>query len=512
MAGVNHLGPRIWTNIHQTVSSITNNQVIITNSRAGTPIDKYNETALEISAYLHLTHLSSSTSRAAGGKWALSSIAFDHQAVVETDNLNLRWFPNATHINSNLVADPKNLVFAQCGTKIKNLNSFLRDNKKSLKASGASNGQTIAGAISCGTHGSAIDFGCIHDSVLGLNIIVNEDKNYFIQRASRPVMKIDFAQSINALLINDDDLFDAALVSMGCFGFIHGVMVEVEDWFYLRNYTQSIDKNLSNRLASTLEFNDAAYPIQTHGSQRPYHFKLLVNPYKRNDNPVAEILYKLPGPSSYTRPPITDGSTYQKDTLGFIAKVSQNLPGTDALIVNLLSSLIFPKNINGKDALLCDTFTDTTTHGKTFACAIGLPIAKSAEALQALYNIIDTKGSIAAIFALRFVKKGKALLSFSRFDHTCILEIDGIRNRKLFDFMDRIPDTLRSKNIPFTFHWGKDNPANQLMVKEMYGSDFDKWVDQKSKIMSSIEASTFASQYATVLGLDQYRNTFPIYV
>jgi len=512
MGRIKHNGAKLWTNLHESVSSMTSDLITTGNAKVGTIQEKFNDTAVEIAQLLSDTLISQKKIRPCGGKWSITPVAFEKTAIIETDHLNLRWTPAVAEINSTVIQDHKNLLFAQCGAKIKSLSIYLRDRKKSLKASGASNGQTIAGAISCGTHGSAIDFGSIHDSVIGLNIIVNKNKNYYIQRASRPAMNETFATSIHALLVNDDDLFNAALVSMGCFGFIHGVMLEVEDWFMLKNYTKNISMTDANQLMDTLQFDAVNLPTGPESGQRPYHFKLLINPFNPHKNPKAEILYKKPGPDKYVRPALNDESTYPKDALGFIAKITQNLPGTDKLTINLLESSIFPKDIDGAEALLYDTFSDTSLHGKTFACAIGIPLENTRQTLTILLKLIHDYGSIPAIFALRFIKKNKALMAFSRFEHTCVFEIDGVRNQKMNDYINRIPAALRQTNIPFTFHWGKDNPADQQMITEMYGADFQLWIKQKSKIMNSPEAAMFSSVYTDRLGLGDWTPEYELYV
>ena len=43
-----------------------------------------------------------------------------------------------------------------------------------------------------------------------------------------PVASDDFVQWLGAELIRDDDMFNAAVVSFGSFGFIHGIMLETE--------------------------------------------------------------------------------------------------------------------------------------------------------------------------------------------------------------------------------------------------------------------------------------------
>ena len=57
------------------------------------------------------------------------------------------------------------LRFVQCGVGVAQLSGLLRHDGLSLKTSGANNGQTLAGAISTGTHGAALDVGAMQDAV-----------------------------------------------------------------------------------------------------------------------------------------------------------------------------------------------------------------------------------------------------------------------------------------------------------------------------------------------------------
>jgi hypothetical protein len=47
------------------------------------------------------------------------------------------------------------------------INEKLEAAGRSLKASGASNGQSIAGCISTGTHGAAFQVGAVHEAIVG---------------------------------------------------------------------------------------------------------------------------------------------------------------------------------------------------------------------------------------------------------------------------------------------------------------------------------------------------------
>jgi hypothetical protein len=54
----------------------------------------------------------------------------------------------------------------------------------------------------------------------------------------------------------------------------------------------------------------------------------------------------------------------------------------------------------------------------------------------------------------RFVKGTAALLGFTRFADTCVLELDGIRGL-VEGYFDTVLAELEKANIPFALHWGK---------------------------------------------------------
>ena len=88
----------------------------------------------------------------------------------------------------------KHLAFAQCGVSVMELNTALEARHLSLPTSVASNGQTICGAVSTGTHGSAHAFGAMQEFIAGLHIVAEAGKHYWIERASQPVVNQAFSE------------------------------------------------------------------------------------------------------------------------------------------------------------------------------------------------------------------------------------------------------------------------------------------------------------------------------
>ena len=109
--------------------------------------------------------------------------------------------------------DAAKLRFVECGNSVAALNDYLFAAGLSIKGCGSNNGQTIAGALSTGTMAAPTSFGAMQEMVVGLHLITGPDKHVYLERKSYPVMQSAFAESIGADFIQDDTLFNAALVS-----------------------------------------------------------------------------------------------------------------------------------------------------------------------------------------------------------------------------------------------------------------------------------------------------------
>ena len=240
--------------------------------------------------------------RALGGEWSWTKIAATNGILLNTKALNLSFHINPESVNANYNGTNEDLYFAQCGVSVQELSERLREKNRSLKTTGASNGQTIAGALSTGTHGAAFDFGAVPEFVVGLHIVVGATRHVWLERKTYPVVSASFVKKLNAELLQDDDLFNAALVSFGSFGFIHGVMMETTPLFlYEAHRIKTTNMDALYNLMQTLDFTNSFLP---NGSERPYHFQVLINQYNLKEGAFVGAFYKRPFNTAYTPPPI----------------------------------------------------------------------------------------------------------------------------------------------------------------------------------------------------------------
>jgi len=135
-----------------------------------------------------------------------------------------------------ILANPKlfgPLFFVEGGIKIDSLNVLLDSQtpRVALKTMGGSAGQTIAGALSTGTHGGDFHLPPLADSVRAFYLIGHGGTHHWIeppnQITDRLKIQATFPCIQNENIHYDDDMFRAVLVSMGGMGVIYAVILDV---------------------------------------------------------------------------------------------------------------------------------------------------------------------------------------------------------------------------------------------------------------------------------------------
>ncbi len=493
---------KAWPNRHNTFTQKIDNLLEIRNGDSGNVLNDYNASTVMIQELIAKAIKAKVRIRALGGGWSFTKVAATEGWLLDTKQLNMVFNITKASVSNACPGKPADLLFAQCGNSVKELNDFLKSKNKSLKTSGASNGQTIVGAFSTGTHGSAIDFGATPDFVVGLHIIVSPNRHVYLERASYPVASAAFIQKLQTELVQDDDLFNAALVSFGSFGFIHGVMMETEDLYLLECYRQRLPLNAAlKKVMDTLDFSTANFlPYKT---ERPCCFQVVINQYDLAGGVYVDTKYKRPYNTNYT-PPVENTETAGPgdDLPTFVGKLTELFPSVTHLIVNQLVKTSYT-TIDKAFGTLGEIFYNTDTRGKVLSTAIGIPINFVTQVNDMLINLNKIHGPFAGILSYRYVKQTRALLGFTKFPHTCILELDGVESSATRKFYDIVWKELENSNIPYSFHWGKINNLNITRVKKIYGTNRDKWVAARNKLLPPACLALFTNQLMKDIGLDK---------
>ena len=458
--------------------------------------------------------------RAMGNGWSFSEVAVCNGGGIDTKALRLSFVLGNSFVSRQYLDAGRNssdLFFVQCGMSILQINEKLEGAGRSLRASGASNGQSIAGATSTGTHGSAFKIGAVHDTIVGLHLIVGPDRHVWLEKKSNPVASDEFIHWLNAEKISNDELFNAAVVSFGSFGFIHGVLLETEPLFLLEEHKSGelpYDASL-RKMMNTLDFSGLAdkfpYPEGTIGKEL-YHIELLVNPHDfEPENPdkgvYLKTIYKIPYVPGYEkRVRETKGFQYGDNTLGLVQSILDTLgPKLSAplvpRLVNTLLPLVF-KPAPAAFGTLGETFNNTRFRGKAASAAIGMNAADASRVLEEIVALNKSTPFPGAV-AFRYVKGSDATMAFTRFPLTCILELDGVESAYSRSFFTKIWERLEALNIPYTVHWGKINfHLNAERVKQMYGAAVDKWKGCRDLLLDEKTKKIFNNGFLEKAGLD----------
>jgi hypothetical protein len=251
---------------------------------------------------------------------------------------------------------------------------------------------------------------------------------------------------------------------------------------------------------NTLDFSNANLPC---GNERPYHFAVLLNPYDMDKGAYVTTMYKRPFVAGY-QPPVdnVNGIGPGDDAPAFIGTITDAIPAIVPVLVNKVlgaSLTLYDKQFG----TLGEIFSNTTLRGKLLSAAVGFPITFTARVADLMLSINETIGPFTGLFSFRFVKQTKATLGFTRFEHTCVMELDAAFSDKTYGYYTKVWKKLEDEQIPFTFHWGKVNELSPERLSNMYGPAVDSWIAARNKLLDADSMRIFTNPIIQQWGLDK---------
>jgi hypothetical protein len=455
-----------------------------------------------------------------GSGWSLSnapivSTTSSDMWMLSTVGMNLCWKMQPAQINPAYPgAANGGLYLAQGGLNIRDLNDTVEADGQSLKTCGASNGQTIAGAVATGTHGSAFQFGAMPEFIVGIHLITSPTTNVWLERASYPVVADAFITELGAKLTRDDDLFNAALVSFGSFGIVAGMMVETVPKYLLRGQRIKLSVN-SDFLQAMNTMQLAALPLNNPG-QTPWHFEVTFLPPDLSLNSgtiqgsgYVQTFYKAPYPANgqYNHPALPNGISPGESLLGVIGSLAAVLP-VDWFAGVIRSGLpLYPVPPVPVFGTCGEIFTDgiNTLQGKGMSMEMGISADQAAAVLQLILSS-PVIGNYLGVISYRWVKQTSAMLGWTKFPLTATIEFNASFNDNTIRFYQSVWNALTTNGIPFTLHWGQMNNFSPALVRQMYGPAIATWLACRNRLMDSAMQGVFSSDFLISTGLDISQN------
>ncbi len=189
-----------------------------------------------------------------GHSW--NKICLTEDVLVNFDNYN-----KVLHLNKQALQ-----VKVQAGIKLWQLNEYLDKQGLALKNLGSIAKQSVAGAISTGTHGTGINYQILGSQIEEFSLIKADGEKIIINRE------------------HDKDLYQMAIVNLGCLGIISEVTLNIVPAFNLHDETytakfEDVINNLDNLVNTTDHFKLWWFP---------HTDEVVVYKYTRTQAPVND--------------------------------------------------------------------------------------------------------------------------------------------------------------------------------------------------------------------------------
>ncbi|KAF4446900.1 L-gulonolactone oxidase [Fusarium austroafricanum] len=381
-------------------------------------------------------------------------------------------------------------VLVESGITIKDLNSQLDEMGKALATMGAYDGQTLAGAISTGTHGSGKDSGNLASLVRAIILVSETGTVYQIEPKDGITDPTKFVPDIAQELKQDDGWFKAALVAMGCLGLIHSYIIEVVPTFFLSEKRELTTWQIyKTQLAGGL----SSAPLQNH------YFEIDLNPYVTFGHNVAVTTIRNIDPNAKKRSGSRgfanwlDGLLAQDHCVEDILVWTLNRwplfsPGSISLAMKSLPV----KHYVDKSFKVLDigAVDDVKAYAMELSFDANQDIVAIVDRILALFQkaASDSKWFLAGPFALRFVKESDAFLASQQGRTTMMVEMDmlfGIKTGdELLKYMrQELCSGPEGKGV--RVHWGLDlDTVKKGDLASMY-PESDKWLAVYKKLNST---------------------------
>ena len=506
-----------WENWHKTVSSPIAGVYIVhyplDNPRYGAPA--INRCTAQIQRALAEAKSNNLPARVVGSGWSLSKAPVVNGALLDVSRLSGLKPIQESQIDPAYpgdASDPARLWLIQCGAFISKINRTIEhdDYGRSLWTTGAANGQTVTGASSTGTHGSALNFGAFHDHIVAIHLLAGDQKQYWIERASHPVLKPSLSSTLGAELRRDDDLFNAVVMGIGAFGVIQNVIIDTRPRVLLeaKNFDKDnagaplkLDAAMRNVIA-TLDVN--SHPVLRDAAGRqPYFFQPIIDPNTADNNVLATVIYETPWQAGY-RPNYSMAESSFGPGYDFLSVVGQLLDLAGPLVPlfsRVASGALF--DATSKTGSWGEIFGYKAPRTKVASGSVAVSIDRALDALDAMIELNADIGPAPLVFGCRYVKKSPARLAMNRFDTTFVISIDGVFNNTAQQFLDAIPAKMDAAAIPFTQHWGKSNGYTPARTTAVFGADLTAWKDAREELLPHpADRALFTNDYMRERGLD----------
>jgi hypothetical protein len=381
------------------------------------------------------------------------------------------------------------LVRVESGITIRALNTYLDTQNLALLNMGGYDAQTIVGAAMTGTHGSGLDYGPMATQIASLQIVGEGGVMYQVEPKDGITNPATFpgtleGTTIPITLIQNDDIFNAMIVSIGSMGIVYAVVLQTDPKFWLDERRTLMKWSDVIKPGGFLERVTAGRPVDD-SAHPPEHYELQFNPYPQNGDRSFLLTTRT---RYYTKP--TNGDTVRGQPLtealqgfvvvtsGAIAFIANTLP---AVVPGLLEQALQAQvDTNGYVSDSYNVFNiGKINETKAIAIEIGFDMRDARAVLERAFQIGDqlqARGLMqTAPSSVRFVNSTDAMISMSEGRPTAVLEIIVLTEVNGHEEVLRTYEQTLMQEFGGRLHWGLD--LDVIQGSAWPAKLYDRWND-----------------------------------
>ncbi|HSE40715.1 MAG TPA: D-arabinono-1,4-lactone oxidase [Acidobacteriota bacterium] len=318
---------------------------------------------------------------------------------------------------------PGRRVKIEAGMRLKHLISRLRDDNLGLRNIGSITEQSIAGAISTGTHGTGLTLGSIGTQIIAVQLVTGTG-------------------DILTITEQDPDRLNAARLNLGALGIITQLTLQCVDDYELECATY------------WCKFDSIVDKMETLAQQNTrVKFWWLIPPIGAKDN----VIMTTENPVGASASPASSVEGLPMDTIGIL----DNLSGAASEIHPFLK-------FTGKYDQVMTIPLLPVLHRE---CEYAIPVGKTAEALRAFKRAVEEQNlSLTLPLEVRFVAKDNTLLSPANQQDVSYIGVATQPNAN--EVIQRFEPIM--KRLGGRPHWGKCFSLTRAEAEAMY-PDYQKF-------------------------------------
>ncbi|MEY2518087.1 MAG: hypothetical protein QOJ89_5451 [bacterium] len=461
------------------------------------------ESIADVQAIVRLAREAGVNVRAVGSGHSWSDVALTEGFLLRPDGMARVPAPEPDFLRADWAGSSGHrLVRAEAGTRIRELNAWLDAHGMGLTNMGGYDHQTIAGVTATSTHGSGKRFGPLSDALRSLDVVVGDGSVQRIERTDGPTDRAAYESHHGAArtLVQDDHVFDAVCVGLGCMGVICTALVEVRERFFMREV-----RTLHPWAKVKADLRDGAV------LDRHEHYELAFSPYD-DDFPHPFLVTTRDGVSD---PRHRFWHTRTRNLLVEAAALFPFTPHVINLLLDIRPSLA-PKLLLASLKSLVKARYDNVSFKvfnignanilPAYSCEIGVPMdGRHIEAVETIFRVAAERRALGQVYqsspiALRFVKASPAFLSMMNGRDTMMIELIGLDgNDAGVELLKAYEEALYA--LGGRPHWGHINTltGSHGFVASMYPRLPD-WLDVRARLDPD---GVFDSPFTKRVGLSQ---------